>query len=129
MAEYAHPEVLVDTSWVADHLNDPNVRIVESNEDILLYDQGHIPGAINRPYTLNLDQDGNFLPPDTLRTAFERQMGGVAARQVVHMCGSGVTACHNLIAMEHAGFTGSRLYGGSWSEWIRDPQRPVVKIS
>lgn len=88
---------------------------------------GHVPGAINHPFQDNLAPDGRFLPADELRRRFARRLGRVRPERVVHMCGSGVTACHNLLAMERAGLTGSRLYAGSWSEWIRDPRRPVAK--
>jgi len=87
---------------------------------------GHVPGALNRPFSANLDGQQRFLPPAVLRAAFETLLAGRAPRTVMHMCGSGVTACHNLLAMEVAGLAGSRLYAGSWSEWIRDPARPVV---
>ncbi len=80
---------------------------------------GHVPGAVNFPYQKNLDDDGCFLPASTLRKLYTGFLGEVDYRHVVHMCGSGVTACHNLLAMEHAGLPGSRLYPGSWSEWIR----------
>jgi thiosulfate/3-mercaptopyruvate sulfurtransferase len=85
---------------------------------------GHIPGARNRFFKDNLRSDGLFKPAAQLRAEFEAL--GLDARQVVHQCGSGVTACHNLLAMEHAGLTGSALYPGSWSEWCADPQRPVA---
>ena len=87
---------------------------------------GHIPGAVNLPYAENLDASGRFLPPDVLRARFLRELGATAPGAVVHMCGSGVSACHNLLAMEQAGLPGSRLYVGSWSEWIRSPRRPVA---
>ena len=87
---------------------------------------GHIPGAVNRPYDRNLAKDGCFLGAGQLRDEFEQTLAGVASDQVVHMCGSGVTACHNLLAMEIAQLSGSRLYAGSWSEWIRDPGRPIA---
>ena len=80
---------------------------------------GHIPGAINLPFSGNLGSDGCFLPPVELRRRFETALGGTPAARVAHSCGSGVNACHNLLAMELAGLTGSRLYAGSWSEWIR----------
>ncbi len=86
---------------------------------------GHIPGALNRPMTDNL-VDGFFKPAAQLRDEWLAVLGDQQLDQVVHMCGSGVTACHNLLAMEIAGLQGSRLYAGSWSEWIRDPARPVV---
>lgn len=88
---------------------------------------GHVPGAVNLPATENVDADGRFLSPAALRARFEEVVCERVPASVVHMCGSGVTACHNLLAMEHAGMHGSRLYPGSWSEWIRDPDRPVVK--
>ncbi|MGD8643505.1 MAG: sulfurtransferase [Chromatiales bacterium] len=87
---------------------------------------GHVPGAINRPYGENLIPDGRFKTPELLRSEFEQLLDGRPASQAVHMCGSGVTACHNLLAMQIAGLGGSSLYAGSWSEWIRDPSRPVA---
>jgi thiosulfate/3-mercaptopyruvate sulfurtransferase len=87
---------------------------------------GHIPGSINWSFEENLDIDGTFLPPEALRENFQALLKGRPAWQVIHSCGSGVTACHNLLAMEIAGLPGSRLYPGSWSEWIRDPSRPVA---
>jgi thiosulfate/3-mercaptopyruvate sulfurtransferase len=88
---------------------------------------GHIPGAVNRFWKSNLDADGRFKAPEALRAEFEQLLGGTEAGQAVHSCGSGVTACHNLFAMELAGLSGSRLYPGSWSEWCADPKRPVAK--
>jgi len=87
---------------------------------------GHVPGAVNLPYEDNLDIDGSFLPPDELRTMYGELCRGEAPSAVVHMCGSGVTACHNVLAMEVAGLSGSVLYAGSWSEWITDPRRAVA---
>lgn len=87
---------------------------------------GHVPGAINWPFEENLDIDGTFQPPEALREQYQALLKGRPAWQVIHMCGSGVTACHNLLAMEIAGLPGSRLYPGSWSEWITDPARPVA---
>jgi thiosulfate/3-mercaptopyruvate sulfurtransferase len=88
---------------------------------------GHVPGAVNHPLTESLAADGRLREPDELRRSFEATLGGVPPSHVVAMCGSGVTACHLLLAMEHAGLTGARLYPGSWSEWIRDPRRPVAR--
>jgi len=85
---------------------------------------GHIPGARSRFFKDNLDAQGRFRPADQLRAAFTAF--GSAPAQVVHQCGSGVTACHNLLAMEVAGLSGSALYPGSWSEWSSDPARPVA---
>lgn len=87
---------------------------------------GHVPGARNRPFADNLGADGRFKPADRLRQEFLALLGTHAPEQVVHMCGSGVTACHNLLAMEHAGLTGSRLYAPSWSGWVSDGTRPVA---
>lgn len=89
---------------------------------------GHIPGAANRLFKLNLDADGlRFKPAAQLRAEFEPLLGAEGPDAVVHQCGSGVTACHNLLAMEHAGLPGSKLYPGSWSEWSADPARPIAR--
>jgi thiosulfate/3-mercaptopyruvate sulfurtransferase len=87
---------------------------------------GHIPGALNRFFRDNLAADGCFKTPHLLREEFAALLGRRGATEVVHQCGSGVTACHNLFAMELAGLTGSKLYPGSWSEWIADPTRPIA---
>jgi len=86
---------------------------------------GHIPGAVNRPFGANLRLDGRFKDRDALRREYEQLLEGRHNADIVHSCGSGVTACHNLFAMEWAGLAGSRLYAGSWSEWIRDVRRPI----
>lgn len=86
---------------------------------------GHIPGAVNHFYRRNVTADGVMLPPETLRRQFAETLAGRPADQVVMYCGSGVTACHNLLAMEHAGLRGAALYAGSWSEWSSDQRRPV----
>ena len=88
---------------------------------------GHVPGALNRPFADNLDRDGRFKPAAQLHDEFTKVLGSTSPSAVVHMCGSGVTACHNLLAMEHAGLHGSRLYAPSWSGWISDPSRPIAK--
>ena len=87
---------------------------------------GHMPGALNLPTEGNLTVDGHFLPRAELRARFAARLGDRPPTTVVHSCGSGVTACHNLLAMEAAGLPGARLYAGSWSEWIRDPSRPIA---
>ncbi|MDP8985220.1 MAG: sulfurtransferase [Pseudomonadota bacterium] len=88
---------------------------------------GHVPGAINHPFGSNLRSDGYFLSATELRRRWLERLAGTAPADVIMMCGSGVTACHNLLAMEIAGLPGAALYAGSWSEWIRDPQRPVAR--
>ena len=117
--------------------------LTQSNDQIILIDAraedrfsgeremldkvaGHIPGAINFPYEDNLDMGGDFLSSEELKQQFNSLINENAPEKVIHMCGSGVTACHNMIAMEAAGLTGSKLYVGSWSEWITDPGRPVA---
>ena len=85
---------------------------------------GHIPGALNRFFKLNLGDDGRFKPAALLRAEYEALLGG---REPVHQCGSGVTACHNLLAMTVAGLPAGALYPGSWSAWCSDPARPVAR--
>jgi thiosulfate/3-mercaptopyruvate sulfurtransferase len=86
---------------------------------------GHVPGARNRPYVQNL-ADGRFAPRHVLREQFDALLGDTPPSRVLLSCGSGVTACHNLLAMEHAGLRGARVYASSWSGWISDPSRPVA---
>ncbi|RQO57428.1 sulfurtransferase [Paucibacter sp. KBW04] len=88
---------------------------------------GHIPGASNRLFKNNLQADGRFKSAALLRAEFDALLGQRQPGQVVHQCGSGVTACHNFLAMQHAGLAGAKLYPGSWSEWSSDPKRPVAK--
>lgn len=88
---------------------------------------GHIPGSLNHPFIRNLGSDQCFLPRESLREAFSALIHPRQPQEVIHSCGSGVTACHNLLAMEHCGLSGSRLYVGSWSDWITDPGRPVAR--
>ncbi len=90
---------------------------------------GHVPGARNHPFATNLGSDGRFGAAHELRDRFTQSQAGVADDHTIVMCGSGVTACNLLLAMEHAGKRGARLYAGSWSEWIRDPSRGVAKES
>ncbi len=88
---------------------------------------GRIPGSLNRPASQNLGADFTFKPAAQLRAEYEQLLHGTPTDRVVHSCGSGVTACHNVLAMEVAGFAGTRLYPGSWSEWIVDPSRPIAR--
>ena len=87
---------------------------------------GHVPGAVNRPFVANLDAEGRFKPREVLFAEFAELLGGRTPSDMVAMCGSGVTACHHLLAMAHAGLQGAKLYKGSWSGWISDDARPVA---
>ncbi len=90
---------------------------------------GHVPGAVNHPFALNLGTDGHFLPALELHRRWAARLAGMAPVDAIVMCGSGVTACHNLLALERAGLSGAKLFAGSWSEWVRDPHRPVARGS
>jgi thiosulfate/3-mercaptopyruvate sulfurtransferase len=130
-----HPELGVDAATVASHLSDGSLAVIDARSadryrgenEPLDPVAGHIPGALNRFFKLNLGEDGRFKEPEVLRTEFSALLGERNAAVAVHQCGSGVTACHNLLAMEHAGLRGSRLYPGSWSEWVSDRSRPVAR--
>jgi len=87
---------------------------------------GHIPGAVSAPFVENLDEDGNWKSKSVLRLMYEKLLSGSPAEQAVSYCGSGITACHNILAMYLGGLGDSRLYCGSWSDWISDPKRPVA---
>lgn len=92
---------------------------------------GHVPGALNHPFALNLAADGRFLPAEELRARFEKSQATAGGTRIddqhtIAMCGSGVTACHLLLGLEIAGKSGAKLYAGSWSEWLRDPARGVA---
>jgi thiosulfate/3-mercaptopyruvate sulfurtransferase len=87
---------------------------------------GHIPGAVNHPFTANLDSASFFLPAAELERRWRERLADNEPANVIAMCGSGVTACHDLLSLEIAGLTGGKLYAGSWSEWIRDPRRPIA---
>ncbi len=124
----------VDVSFVAAHLRDPAVKLVDARSAERYRGEaepidpvaGRIPGSVNRFVGENLDAGGVFKPAAQLRAEWQRLLAGVPAAGVVHSCGSGVAACHNLLAMEIAGLAGGRLYPGSWSEWCADPDRPYV---
>lgn len=117
----------ISTEALAHALSDNSVRLIDARtrerfdgiSEPIDPIAGHVPGAINHPFQQNLDEKGCFLPTDILREKFEALLGDTDPKEVVHMCGSGVTAIHNMLAMEHTGLQGSRLYVGSWSEWIR----------
>jgi len=87
---------------------------------------GHVPGAVNRPGSVNIDANGRFRASEALRGELTELLAGRSPRELIAMCGSGVTACQLLLALEVAGLDGAKLYAGSWSEWIRDPARPIA---
>lgn len=126
--------VMVGVAEVLGQLDAPAMLIVDARSpdrfrgenETLDTVGGHIPGATNRFFKDNLTADGRFKPAPELRSAFLSILGEHQTGSIVHQCGSGVTACHNLLAMEHAGLPGSRIYAGSWSEWCADPTRPVA---
>jgi thiosulfate/3-mercaptopyruvate sulfurtransferase len=128
-------DIIVDAAFVGAEVGNPHTRLIDARSPDRFRGEnetldpvgGHIPGAINRFFQNNLGSDGCFKPAATLKQEFSSALGDVPPGQVVHQCGSGVTACHNLLAMEIAGLAGSRLYPGSWSEWCSDPQRAVAR--
>ena len=129
------PEAVLTAAEVQGALEDPRRLLVDARAaerfagtvEPLDRVAGHVPGAVNHPFTANLGQDGRFLPAGELRRRWLTRLGGKEASDAILMCGSGVTACHNILAMTSAGLPGGKLYAGSWSEWIRDPERPVAR--
>src|SRR5712692_4410380 len=128
-------DIWVNAEYVRSHLDDADTVLVDARAPDRYRGQnetldpvgGRIPGARNRYYRDNLDANGSFKSAAALRQAFAGVLDGADPEQVVHYCGSGVSACHNLLAMETAGLRGARLYPGSWSEWCADSSRPVAR--
>ena len=128
-------EKLVKADYVLECLETPHMHLVDARSADRFRGEnetrdpvgGHIPGAVNRFFKDNLRPDGRFKPAAELRAEWLAVLAGALADQVVHQCGSGVSACLNMLAMEIAGLPGSRLYAGSWSEWCADPGRPVER--
>jgi thiosulfate/3-mercaptopyruvate sulfurtransferase len=129
------PETVLTAADVQRALEDPQRLLVDARAaerfagtvEPLDRVAGHVPGAVNHPFTANLTQDGRFLPADELKRRWLTRLRGTEPSDAILMCGSGVTACHNILAMTSAGLPGGKLYAGSWSEWIRDPERPVAR--
>jgi len=130
-----HPELLVEVNELERLIHEPDWRVFDArsferyqglNETIDPV-AGHIPGAYSAPYSENLGTDGRFRPRPELQQRYLDLLGGLPANKAVFYCGSGVTAIHDILAMEYAGLPGARLYAGSWSEWIADPRRPVAE--
>jgi thiosulfate/3-mercaptopyruvate sulfurtransferase len=128
------PSFFVTTAEIEQHLQQPRFLLIDARAPERYRGEtepidpvaGHIPGAVNRFHQNNLNPDGTFKSPVTLREEFTALLGSTPPEQVVVYCGSGVTSCHLILAMEIAGLHGARLYVGSWSEWIRDPNRPIA---
>lgn len=128
---------VVDVHYVDRFHEDPAIPLIDARsverfkglQETIDPVAGHIPGAVNRFWKLNLQPDGRFKEADALRREFAELLDGAAPEKAVHMCGSGVTACHNIFAMELAGLPGGRLYAGSWSEWCADRSRPIDAIA
>lgn len=131
---HPRPDRLADAAAVAALRADPGARLLDARaaeryagtHEPIDFVAGHIPGAASCPFTDNLDDGGRFLPPAVLRRRYAEVVGDARPEAVVVYCGSGVTAAHDLLAMVHAGLPEGRLYPGSWSEWIVDPDRPVA---
>lgn len=129
------PDMAVEVSFVEDHFDSRDIRLVDARAPARFRGEqepidpvaGRIPGSANRFCAENLSADGHFKSAAVLRQEFGALLGDRAPTEIVHYCGSGVAACHNMLAMEIAGFTGSRVYAGSWSEWIAEPHRPQEK--
>ena len=125
----------VDVHWMAQNIGQPHLFLLDARSPDRFRGEnetmdpvgGHIPGAMNRFYKDNLNSHGQFKSAGELRRIFDDLLQGTPPEHVVAQCGSGVTACHNLLALEVAGLYGARLYPGSWSEWCSDPCRPVEK--
>jgi thiosulfate/3-mercaptopyruvate sulfurtransferase len=136
LSGHANPLMLISADELLPRLHDANFALIDARAperyrgDVEPIDPvaGHIPGALNRFYKDNLNADMTFKSPAVLREQFDAMLG--KRSEVVHQCGSGVTACANIFAAELAGVENSKLYAGSWSEWVSDASRPVVtKIS
>jgi thiosulfate/3-mercaptopyruvate sulfurtransferase len=124
-----------DVAEIERRLGDPHLLLIDARARARYLGQeepidpvaGHVPGAVNLPFQTSLAADGRFRDAGELQSALRPLVAGRRPEEVVAMCGSGVTACHDIFALELAGFPGTRLYAGSWSEWIRSPGRPVAR--
>ena len=125
---------LIETDELLTRLEEPGLILVDSRVveryrgEVEPIDPvaGHIPGAFNAPHQKVLDEEGKFLPPTAIRKYFGELLGDFSANDTVFYCGSGVSAVQNILAVAHAGLGDARLYAGSWSEWITDPERPIA---
>ena len=123
----------VSETYLLNNINNPEMCLIdarassryEGKDEKIDPVAGHIPGSINRPYEKNLNSQGFFKNKNELRFEFSQLFEIAAKKEVIHSCGSGISACHNLLAMEIAGLPNSKLFPGSWSSWISDPKRPI----
>lgn len=128
-----HPEKFITTTEMLNLLEKPDYKIIDARAperhrgefEPLDPVAGHIPGSVNRFHEKNLAHSGKLKSAEILRKEFTDLIGNTPTHQVIVYCGSGVTSCHHLLAMEYAGIQGAKLYAGSWSEWIRDLNRPI----
>lgn len=135
LSQQADAAAVIETAEVEQRMRDPAFLLIDARAaerfagavEPIDAVAGHIQGAVNHPFSTNLGADGRFLAAPDLRLLWEKRLAGRSPSQVAAMCGSGVTACHNLLSLEVAGLRGAKLYAGSWSEWIRDPHRPVER--
>ncbi|MES0360356.1 MAG: sulfurtransferase [Anaerolineales bacterium] len=126
--------LLIETSEILARLQDPDFRLLDSRDESRYRGEvepidpvaGHIPGALSSPHQSVLDTHGKFLAPEDLRQHFQVLLGDIPAKNTVFYCGSGVTAAQNVLALAYSGLGDARLYAGSWSEWITDPERPIA---
>jgi thiosulfate/3-mercaptopyruvate sulfurtransferase len=131
---HARPSMLADAEEIMGELRDPHHLLLDARSPARFKGEeetrdpiaGHIPGALNHYWGDNMTPDEHFRPAAELKAAYEAILGGAPPEAVIAYCGSGVTGCHNILAMERAGLSGARLYAGSWSEWIADTRRPIA---
>jgi len=131
---HVQPGRLIEKDEILARLLESNFLLIDSRDEKRYLGEvepidpvaGHIPGALPSPHLNILDAEGKFLPPEALRHYFQPLIGETSPRDTIFYCGSGVTAAQNVLAMEHAGMGDARLYAGSWSEWITDPERPIA---
>lgn len=130
---HLRPEMVVSSQELLQELDDRQILLIDARDTIRFLGKeepidpvaGHIPGAVSSPYKSNLNPNGRFKSPEALRKQYLQLPGHEKINNAIVYCGSGVTAAHNILAMEVAGFPMARLYAGSWSEWITDPSRPI----
>ena len=128
LQEYAHPEMIVTTEWVAEHLDDPGLVVAESDEDVLLYETGHIPGAVNVPWARAVNDDGTFKSADELKAIYETEVGLKPVDDVVAYCRIGERSSLTWFVLTYLlGYPKVRNYDGSWTEWGNSVRVPITR--